>query len=184
MCLRQGKAILSSLYVTIYVIFQVHTYFIGVIRLFHIKKSQETGFTHISFQYYSPPRRNPNLLGARTWRGGRVAECTGLENRRRFIPTQGSNPCLSAIHKKGPPGNRGAFFMYGGEAVFGLNQFRKKCRKAFFDAKDSIAPRRGDAHGCALSIPLPVHNKSIYSFESPLETGGPFLCMAERQYLV
>ena len=30
-------------------------------------------------------------------RGGRAVECTGLENRRGFIPTQGSNPCPSAI---------------------------------------------------------------------------------------
>lgn len=29
-------------------------------------------------------------------RGGRVVDCTGLENRRWFIPTQGSNPCPSA----------------------------------------------------------------------------------------
>lgn len=30
-------------------------------------------------------------------RGGRVVECGGLENRCRFAPTQGSNPCLSAM---------------------------------------------------------------------------------------
>ena len=27
-----------------------------------------------------------------SWRVDRAAECTGLENQRRFIPTQGSNP--------------------------------------------------------------------------------------------
>jgi hypothetical protein len=30
-------------------------------------------------------------------RGGRVVECGGLENRCRLTPTQGSNPCLSAL---------------------------------------------------------------------------------------
>ena len=30
------------------------------------------------------------------WRGGRVVECTGLENRRRFSPSVGSNPTASA----------------------------------------------------------------------------------------
>ena len=32
-----------------------------------------------------------------------LAESTGLENRRRFIPTVGSNPTLSAIQTKKPP---------------------------------------------------------------------------------
>jgi hypothetical protein len=41
----------------------------------------------------SPPRSLPR-------RGGRVVECGGLENRCRFAPTQGSNPCLSAITYK------------------------------------------------------------------------------------
>ena len=30
------------------------------------------------------------------WRGGRAVECTGLENRRSFTGTVGSNPTLSA----------------------------------------------------------------------------------------
>ena len=29
------------------------------------------------------------------WRGGRVVDCTGLENRSLRKGTQGSNPCLS-----------------------------------------------------------------------------------------
>ena len=38
-------------------------------------------------------------LIARHWRGGRVVECTGLENQRSFIGPVGSNPTLSAILK-------------------------------------------------------------------------------------
>ena len=30
------------------------------------------------------------------WRGGRVVECTGLENQQGFTPFGGSNPPLSA----------------------------------------------------------------------------------------
>ncbi len=41
---------------------------------------------------------NPALRRPMTRRGGRVVECGGLENRCRFAPTQGSNPCLSAIY--------------------------------------------------------------------------------------
>jgi hypothetical protein len=33
------------------------------------------------------------------WRGGRAVECTGLENQRGVKPSQGSNPCLSAIYQ-------------------------------------------------------------------------------------
>ena len=31
------------------------------------------------------------------WRGGRVVECTGLENQQGFTPFGGSNPPLSAM---------------------------------------------------------------------------------------
>ena len=36
---------------------------------------------------------------ALSWRGGRVVECTGLENRQAFAGFEGSNPSLSAIFK-------------------------------------------------------------------------------------
>ena len=40
----------------------------------------------------------PHLVGSR--RGDRAAECTGLENRRRLIPSVGSNPTLSATFQQ------------------------------------------------------------------------------------
>jgi hypothetical protein len=78
----------------------------------------------VLFMYSSAPQRK-----ALNRRGGRVVECTGLENRRRFIPTQGSNPCLSAIKQSHP--KKGGFF-YGGEA--GLEEkpwFEKTAGKPF-----------------------------------------------------
>ena len=46
-----------------------------------------------------------------TWRGGRAAECGGLENRLASIPGyRGSNPRLSASYKKRPA--LGAFIIW------------------------------------------------------------------------
>ena len=39
--------------------------------------------------------QNP-AIGIPLRRGGRAADCTGLENRSTREGTQGSNPCLSA----------------------------------------------------------------------------------------
>ncbi|VAW71366.1 hypothetical protein MNBD_GAMMA10-327 [hydrothermal vent metagenome] len=55
--------------------------------------------------------------------------------------------------------------MHGGEAVPDSNQFRKKCRKALFDAEAFTAPRRGDVQGCTSSIPGSVHSGSVICIE-------------------
>src|SRR4051794_33345593 len=55
----------------------------------------------------SPWRENPvcpplpanDRIGLRTWRGGRVVECVGLENRCTSNGTEGSNPSLSAVFR-------------------------------------------------------------------------------------
>ena len=54
-----------------------------------------------------PDRQDPKNLRqleatARTRRGGRAVECTGLENRQGLAPFEGSNPSLSAIIKNPP----------------------------------------------------------------------------------
>jgi hypothetical protein len=45
-------------------------------------------------------------------RGGRAADCTGLENRRRGNPSQGSNPCLSASETAGKSPDFSAVFAF------------------------------------------------------------------------
>jgi hypothetical protein len=57
---------------------------------------RERGGSDISERAPSRPSDLARLVQVTPRRGGRVVDCTGLENRSRGNPTQGSNPCLSA----------------------------------------------------------------------------------------
>ena len=54
----------------------------------------------VFYQSYKHDSSTFKKAGMRAGRGGRVVECTGLENQQGFTPFGGSNPPLSATMPK------------------------------------------------------------------------------------